>query len=806
MKFATRLVTTGLLALLLIFSQISPAQSPVSVTGAVLDAAGQPLPFAAAVLVHLPDSAVANSQTADAQGRYVFARVAAGRYCVKALLLSYRPVRSAAFDVGAAPVTVPPLRLAPTSTTLQNVTVRGRPPVLEQLADRTVVNVERLNVAGDNALEVLRKAPGVQLDKDENILYRGSPGVQVLIDGKPTYMSGEALKNYLKSLPATAVSQIELIPNPPASMDAAGTAGVLNIRLKRQQRPGLSGTATLGGGYGRYEKASGSTNLGYNVGRARLFTRLSAGRNNSFNRLVLVRHIRDTTYRQDNYWHPLGHALNYAAGAEVALTSRQTLGGQVRGSRYAEDAPTTSETTITDAAGRPVGRLHLDNPRTSLSHNAGLNLNYRFALDSLGRELSADADYVHYTSTQDQTFTNLFYTPLNEVARDAGRLRSAQASDVTVRAAKADYVHPVPGTKWRAEIGAKVSWVTTRSAVAFDTFAGDTWRPDPLRTNQFHYDETITAAYFSLNTTLGPLELKGGLRGEHTHSRGESATTGQRVRRDYFQLFPSLFANYKLGANDQLSLSGGRRITRPNYQNLNPFLTYTDAYTAHQGNPFLRSSLATSAVLNYVHKEFQVLSLSYLRETNGMNEVVYQNDQTKISTAIVQNLDQTTAIDLTSGGHSDITKWWGADNQLVGSYARTSTQVEGQPVRLARFGWSASSDHTFTLPRAYTLTVGGSYYSPSVNGLFRMKSSGMVNVGLKKQFAQDRATLSLRLTDLFYMSRWYSTLRYNNVDMVWNNRYESRKVLLSLTWKIGSGKTVNRPAAGSQEEEGRVGG
>ena len=794
-----------LLALLgAVLVQRGQAQGPATAAGTVLDRAGQPLAFATAVLLQLPDSTAATAHTTDAQGRYAFGPVRPGRYCVKALLMGYAPARSGAFAVAAgARVVVPALRLTASATALQGVTVRGRAPVLEQLADRTVLHVDRLNTAGDNALEVLKKAPGVQLDKDDGILYRGSAGVTVMLDGKLTYLTGRALTSYLKSLPASAISQIELIPNPPASLDAAGTAGVLNIKLRRGQLTGLSGTGTVSAGYGRYEKAGAGTNLGYNVGKLRLFARLDAGRYNSFNRLVIVRHIRDSVFQQENYWHPLTHALNYAAGADLALTKRQTVGVQLRGGAAPETAQVHSESTTTDANGRAAGRLSMENPQTSRANNFGLNLNYRFALDTLGRELSADADCVQYTTAKNQAFTNLYYSPLAQVAQDAGQLRSAQSSDVAIRAAKVDYVHPLAGTKWRAEAGAKTSWVTTRSAIAFDELRGD-WQPDVLRTNQFRYDEAITSAYLSLGTALGRLELKGGLRGEQTRSVGESATTGQRVARAYFQLFPSLFANYKLGEHDQLGLSGSRRITRPVYQSLNPFLSYSDAYTAYQGNPFLAPSLATSAVLNYTHKDFQALSLSYLRETAVMNEVAYQNDQTKVTTNIIQNLDAAITVSLTSGGHSDVTKWWGVDNQVVGSYNKVQTRVAGNAVQLARFAWSASSDHTFALPHQCTLLVGGRYDSPSVSGLFYTKAAGAFNLGLKKLLWEQRATLSLKVNDLFYTDRWRSTLRYNNIDMTWNNQYESRRVSLAFTWKIGTGKTRDRHAGGSSDEENRV--
>jgi hypothetical protein len=791
--------------LLLVLSTLSwRATAQTTATGVVLDKAGQPLAFATAVLLQVPDSTIANSQTTTEQGTYVFSGVKPGSYCVKALLMSYASARSAAFVVGNAAITVPALRLAPAATALKEVTVVGTTPLLEQQADRTIVNVDRLNTAGETALDILKKAPGVTLDKDDNVVYRGSAGVNVLIDGKLTYLSGAALSSYLKSLPASAISQIELLPNPPASMDAAGTAGVLNIKLKRSQLPGLSGTYTLGLGRGRYEKSWAGTNLSYNVGKVRLFARLDAGRYNSFNRLTMIRSIRDSLFNQENLWRPLTYNGTYATGADVALTTRQSIGIELRGGFDHTDAVSTSSSVTTDRAGNPGGRRQMTNPKISNDINQALNGYYRFALDSIGRELSAAADYVRYTSTKDQHFDNVVFAPGTDQGRHAEQLRSTASSETTIRAAKIDYVHPFAGTKWRAETGAKTSWVTSRSAIQFDQLLAGSWQFDTLRTNDFTYDEHISAGYVSVNTSYKRLELKAGLRGELTQTTGTPAI-GPRVERNYFQLFPSAFISYKMGENNQVSASVSRRITRPNYQSLNPFLDYSDFYTARQGNPFLAPSLSQSFVLNYLHKDFQVLSLSYLHETNSVNNVITQNDDTKVSTSTPQNLAQTSTLTLSSGGHTDVTKWWGVDNQLSGSYTQVSTTVQDQAVRLASYSWEASSDHTFLLPRSYKLLVGGSYSSPGVMGLYHMKASGAVNLGLKKQFWAERATLSLRVADLFNTSRWRSTLNYNNVNQTWNNQWESRRVTLTFTCKIGSGKTQARRAASSSEEEGRVG-
>jgi hypothetical protein len=582
-------------------------------------------------------------------------------------------------------------------------------------------------------------------------------------------------------------------------------AGVLNIKLRRSQLPGLSGTYNLGLGQGRYEKSWAGTNLSYNRGNVRLFARLDGGRYNSFNRLTMIRTIRDSLFNQENLWRPLTYAGTYATGADVALTSKQSLGIQLRGSADQTTALRTSSSVTTDLAGHPGSRRQMTNPSNSTNTSQALNLYYRNALDSTGRELSADVDFVRYANADDQRFNNVVFATGSDQGRPAEQLRSAAASETTIRAAKIDYVHPFAGSKWRAETGAKTSWVTSRSAIQFDELLANVWQPDGLRTNQFQYDEHISAGYISANTSYGGLELKAGLRGELTQTTGRSATTGQHVERRYFQLFPSAFASYKFSEADQVSASVSRRISRPNYQSLNPFLNYTDFYTAQQGNPFLAPSLSQSFVFNYLHRDFQILSLSYLHEINSVNPVVTQNDITKVSTSTPQNLAQTHTLILSSGGHTDITKWWGVDNELSGSYIKVAATVQDELVQLASYSWQASSNHTINLPRSYKLTVGGEYSSAAVQGLYHAKASGALNLGLKKQLWAERASLSLRVADVFNTNRFRSTLRYGNVNQTWNNQWESRRATLTFTCKIGSGKTQARHAAGSADEEGRVG-
>jgi hypothetical protein len=206
-----------------------------------------------------------------------------------------------------------------------------------------------------------------------------------------------------------------------------------------------------------------------------------------------------------------------------------------------------------------------------------------------------------------------------------------------------------------------------------------------------------------------------------------------------------------------------------------------------------------------VHRDFQVLSLSYLRETNVVNLVTFQDDKTKVSFSRPENLGEALTLSLTSGGHTDLNKWWGMDNQLVGSYATVRSQVEGRTVELRQFSAAVSSDHTFRLSRQYQFLVSGSYESPGIQGLYYIRSSGYLNLGLKKQLWNGRATLSVRASDLLRTSRWRSIVAYNNINMTWNNQWESRRVSATLTMKIGGGKTHSGRSNGSSDEEGRAG-
>jgi Outer membrane protein beta-barrel family/CarboxypepD_reg-like domain len=765
----------------------------------------QPLDYVSIALIQLPDSSTTATQVSNEQGNYEFKVVKAGKYLIKALMVGYDKASTAVFEV-KADLSLPVLALVNRTQHLKEVNIISKMPVIDQKADRTIVNVEQMNTTGDNALEVLSQAPGITLDKDDNIILKGKKGINVMIDGKMSYMSGAELTTYLKSLPGSVLSKIELISNPPASFDAAGTGGFINIKLKRNKMQGMNGNANIGGGYGKYEKVYGGTNLNYNTGKVSTYVRLNAGRYNSFNRLTLERTIGNEQYNQSNYWHPITHSLNYSTGADYFINNENTLGFMFKGFNSPMETDVTSTSPNYNAQGIKMGSVNMHNPQDNHSGNHAFNINYRYRIDSTGKELGFDADYVFYKTNKDEDFTNTYYDAQDQLKNGPIYLRNKGYSNIAIYALKLDYTYPF-NKNLKLETGWKSSWIQAKSDVQFDSLKTAGWVNDPRRTNLFNYNENINAAYLSLNQSAKQLDIKVGARIEQTLGDGYSSGTNTIIERKYWKIFPNASILYKATANHQFTLSYRKSINRPSYSSLNPFAFYTDPYTALQGNPMLQASYANNFEFNYNLKNFRLLTVSYATTNGSVAEVIYQNNVSKESISRPENLNKETNLYMATGSPFDVKKWWNINTEIAVSYNKTSSPIQGTGFNASQWSWSASTNNTFTLPKDYSLNWSAYYYSPSVNGLFRNLENYAINVGAKKTFWHKNATLALRVNDIFATSMFRATLRYNNINTYWQNEWENRKVNLNLTYKFGNMKlkTARNRRTSTGEEERRVG-
>lgn len=816
----TRTPIFALLALLFAMpceNGLSAQTTAGSIAGTVVDGAtGAPAAFATVMLYLQSDSTLVKGDFSDEKGTFLFEPIEPETYFLQLTMVGYADLVVSGIQMKASQqaIDLGTLRMGETMEQLAEVVVTAQKPFVERQADKLVVNVENSAVAvGNNALEVLRRAPGVTIDNNDNISLRGRQGIIVMIDGKQTYLSMTEVANMLKNMPSESIQTIEIITQPSAKYDAAGNAGIINIRLKKDKNQGFNGSVSLTAGAGLvwfdqlYERGTGNLNLNYRKGIVNLFGSYSKNHQQGANTLHLQRYVRfedTTTFFDQNSWMTnADRSHSFKIGADINLSKRQTIGFQINGFANNEeiDMVNTSDIYTNDILS---GGIDVDNDRPGHWSNHTYNLNYKATFDSLGRELTADFDYAYYNGN---SFDNITTTYLDAEGGATGeeRLRSAVPVMVDIRAFKADYVHPLR-SGLKLEGGVKGSFVTTDNDVKFELFREDEWSVDSAKTNHFKYDENILAAYVNASRQFEKWGVQAGLRAEHTRSVGNSITLNKVVDRDYLEFFPSLSLQYQLSDKHQFGLNYSRRIDRPNYQDLNPFVYYLDPFSFVQGNPFLNPMFTHSVELSHTFKGAVTSSLSYSRTEDYITQVTIQNDTTKTTVAINYNLDNFHNYSFNLSSPIPIAKWWMAQTNLNLNYR--SFQAEFLGAQLDNRGFTANIyvSNQFTLPKGYSVELSGWYRSPEVDGIFAGRSMYMADFGMSKKILKDKGALRLSLSDIFNTGRWRGYTSYENMDLSVDSKWQSRRVNVSFNYRFGNQnvKGPQRRGTSSDEEQSRV--
>lgn len=803
---------------ILTLSFASQAQKSGSkVSGHVVDGNTKTVESATITLLRAKDSSVAKLSVASKDGNFMFENVAEGKYIVSITAVGHTKGYSDAFEVTSSNsnINLKTIELVPVAKSLSGVTVTAKKPLIEQKIDRTIVNVEAsVTNVGTSAMEVLEKSPGISVDKDGNISLKGKQGVQVYIDGRPTYLAGTDLANYLRNLNSSQLDQIEIMTNPPAKYDAAGNAGIINIKTKKTKQFGYNGSFSSNWSQGRYPKVNESFNFNYRKNKLNLFTNLSYGNRKNWQDLDIQRKFIDhstkvvkSNFDQESRIRENGKSYNAKAGFDYFASKKTTFGAVFTGYTNPGNFSNQSDVFISDP-----NLVLLSNTLAKTSNdrkwkNFSTNVNFRQVLDTTGQELTADFDYLTYRSTNAQDLVNAYYDAAGVPTVKADTLLGSLPQDINIYTAKVDYVLPFKkGAKFEA--GIKTSFVNTDNNAIYDSVNYGVKVRDIGRSNHFLYNENVNAAYVNYSKPLSK-KLFGqfGLRLENTNAKGNQVTTGQKFDRKYTQLFPTAFLQYKASEKNSFVLNYGRRINRPDYEDLNPFILFLDRYTFEQGNPNLKPQFSHNIEFTHTYKGFLNTTLNYTRTTDIINEVLEQNTDRNETYVKKDNIAKQRQYGISVSAGGQITKWWSGNLWTNVYNNRYEGIVNGDHVIVSATTGQANINNQFKFTKTFSGELSGYYNTGGVEGVFRIKGFGMVNMGLSKQAFKGKGTFRLSGRDIFRTQKIKGNIKYSNIDAAFQQRRDSRQVALGFTYRFSKGKingSQKRKTGGASEEQSRV--
>jgi iron complex outermembrane recepter protein len=797
------------------------------VSGQVIDGSTKIIESATISLLRTKDSTVAKISVADKQGKFVFEGVGEGKYMVSISAIGHAKAFSPAFEINSSNETVELkiIELIPVAKSLAAVTVTSKKPLIEQRIDRTIVNVEAaVTNVGSSALEVLEKSPGITVDRDGNISLKGKQGVQVYIDGRPSYLSGTDLTNLLRSMSSNQMESIEIMTNPPAKYEAAGNSGIINIKTKKNKQLGYNGSINLTNGTGRYPKLNESVNFNYRKNKVNLFTNFGYSYRKNFQDLNIQRKFIDentkvlkTYFNQESNILESTQSFTGKVGLDYYASKKTTLGFVVSGFSNPMAFSNTSNVLISNPSKvlTDITIANTTNDRKWKNYTANLNLRHVF--DSTGREISADIDYLGYRSTNMQDLTNHYFDANRVKSNPSDTLLGNLPQDINIYTAKIDYTHPLKkGAKFEA--GAKVSYVKTDNNAVYDSLLSNVRVRDNGRSNHFIYDENVNAAYVNLSKQFNK-KWSGqlGLRVENTNSKGHSTGLAFRnnawvnfdttFKRNYTQLFPTVYVQYTADAKNTWVVNYGRRIERPDYEDLNPFILFLDKYTFQQGNPSLQPQFAHNVELSHTYKGFLTTTLNYTNTTDIINDVLEQNSTNNENQTFVKksNIAKQRQYGISIAAGFPVQKWWNMN--LYGNLYNNifKGNLSGAYVEVGATTAVFNVSNQFKFNKGWAAEVSGFLRTPGVDGVFKIQTLGAMNLGVSKQIMKGKGSLRLNVRDVLWTQKAKGSIKYDDIDATFQQQRDSRVVNLGFTYRFNKGKVgQRRKVGGAGDESSRV--
>ncbi|MDA9554913.1 TonB-dependent receptor family protein [Pelobium sp.] len=763
-------------------------------------------------LLKSTNNALVKLEFADAEGRFTFDKIPQGNYLLVTQSLAFSKYQSDTIklvkdtDLGL-------IKLKSITNNLKEVTVTATQSFIQQQYDKTVINVgSSITSVGSTALEVLQKAPGITIDQNDNIAMRGKQGVIVMIDGKLTQMSGADLANMLKSMSASQIDKIDLVTNPSAKYDAAGNAGIIDIKLKKGKNNGTNGSLSLSTGQGRYSKLNPSFNFNHKTKAVNVFGSYNYGLNENFGALDIFRNFY-TTDKQftnannyNNYFKFNFNNHNARIGSDFNIGKNIVLGFMANGVYSNGDISSNSLAKSYDAQFQNTGSFNTNGFNTPHRSNTSFNINYKQSLDTAGKELTADLDYATFNSNEIQNYLTSYFDSNSNPSQSPYRLKGDLAGDLSIKSFKIDYQQPIKSLGAKFEAGVKSSWVTSDNDVKFFNQSSGTDVLDEGKSNHFIYKENINAAYVNTSKSWKKLSLQLGLRLENTIADGLQIIDQQNFKRNYTQLFPSGYVGYQFNDKNDVGISLSRRIDRPSYRQLNPFKVFLDPLTYASGNPFLNPQLTNSFEFSYTYDKKYSAKLGYSHTNKYILSVLSPDTNPGTVIQTDRNLAEFDYFNLSLGVPVSVGKWLNSNINALMFFGNYSGNLANTNINTGKLTFNFNANNSILITKDLSAEVNAFYNTRSIYGFLDMRDMWSVSLGVQKQLLNKKASLKLNVNDIFYSEKFKGITSLSGYGERFFQSRDSRVGTLSFTYRFGksNGQRNNRRTGGAEEEKQRA--
>jgi outer membrane receptor protein involved in Fe transport len=804
---------------LVLLSFVTFAQTPAgSISGRITDGGDQKIIDAATVsLYRSQDSSLVKINLTDKEGNFKFQNILPGSYYLLATSIGHLSTYSPSFSVAGKEVSVGILKLKNEVKTLKGITVTARKPFIERKIDRTVINVDAsITNAGTTALEVLEKSPGVSVDKDGNVSLKGKAGVTIMLDGKPSYLSGNELANYLKNMPSTAIEQIEIMTNPSAKYDAAGNSGIINIRTKKNKMRGINGSITSTVLQSYYTKTNNSVNLNYRTGKINLFGNYSYSLWRGHGDQTIIRRFKDTItkqietiFDQNIIRHNKSQNHNLKAGLDFYANKRTTLGVVFSGNINPYNSFNNNRTNLNNANNQTDSIVIADYSNHASSKNFSTNLNLFHKFDSAGKEFTVDLDYLNYTQPSHTLLDNKYYYPDFTVRKDPSSLTGDLPSIIKIYSAKTDFTFPLKHNA-KLETGLKTSYVSTDNDAVYENQTSAGTSIDEGKTNHFIYKENINAAYINYNRQIKKWGMQAGLRAENTnakgHQLGNATHPDSSFTKNYVNLFPTVYVSYQLNDKNTFSANYGRRIDRPDYGDLNPFYYFLDEYTYQVGNTLLQPQFSDNIELSHTYNGFLTTTLNYSKIHHVFSDVIKQITSERKTFQTKENLASKTNYGMAVSANFPVTKFWSTNLYSNVNYNSYSGVLDGGNLEIEAVTFMANMNNQFRFNKGWSAEFSGFYRSKGIEGELVMYPMWRLDAGVQKLILKKKGSLKFSVRDIFDSQRFHGVINYQDIDATIKNAWDSRTFSLTFSYRFGKPikNQQHRRTGGASEEQNRV--